>query len=272
MGHTTSVVRHCWTSRPLPQFPAPPQRTWRWWAKRTSLAPSSSTGSLPPRPTARSPVSLRASGLLPWGFQALGVKTGHQMTVNAWKKWAHNMWCCFRHPQATSSTTARTWTPRSTTGWSSPLSETDWPTRSRSWPWTPPTTSRSRPATQRAWAPCRRPCTSAPRRVSVRSASQPPALMCWRQLGTSMSCYAMLCYAMWCYAMVCYATQDKCLSVDIYNLWGACCLLTLISFSSPAFWHLAVSLAPSTFCILDGSGSFPRNISWNSHPIYSHSK
>lgn len=67
--------------------------------------------------------------------------------------------------QGTSSTTARTSTPRSTTGWSSPWWGTGSHTRSRSSPWTLPTSSRSRPATPRAWGPCLRPCSSAPPKV-----------------------------------------------------------------------------------------------------------
>lgn len=67
--------------------------------------------------------------------------------------------------QGTSSTTARTSTPRSTTGSSSPWWATGSRTRSRSSPWTPPTSSRSRPATPRGWGPCPRPCSSAPPKV-----------------------------------------------------------------------------------------------------------
>lgn len=45
-------------SQSPPQFPAPLQKMWLWWAKRTSLVPSLSTGSLPLRPMGRSQVNL----------------------------------------------------------------------------------------------------------------------------------------------------------------------------------------------------------------------
>lgn len=86
IGHIMSVAHHCWTSRHLPQFPAPPQRTWRWWARRTSPAPSSSTGSLPRRPTARSPVSLRTADSMPCHFKTSEVQSGQQTTASTCKK------------------------------------------------------------------------------------------------------------------------------------------------------------------------------------------